>query len=435
MNEVNIIEEKFTRCPKCRSFSVKKAETNKMEKLKEHFVPVTVQFCNNCSYRFTEYGKFSITYKKNWLVVVVPLVIVSILVSLFFLLSRGDNKLTRPIVSPRADISENKPVDSTEEISIEEKTGETPEIKTETVTEEITEEKTEEQTGEKTEENASPDRTETNTETTTEAAGEKQEILIENEIIIGNSNRFGVNWTPVENGVQITRLSNGPLKDAGFKVGDRFFEIDGNRVTTGNALLKIRDEIFRGVRDEAIVKVYRGDKLLYFKLIKESKKETGSAAPSTSTAYVDEESDTESIDESSPSIPGTQSSPPLKVFDASSIKVRASAPDQNDPSHRWCYLRNKVSVRRTPEQRVYVAGDPTGTKKWGVDDELIINRKVFEGLSSEYEKQSGTLPESSKWPPLDITDLVPPDRQISLNIELVDYGITWSNTEIYVVVK
>ena len=184
-----------------------------------------------------------------------------------------------------------------------------------------------------------------------------------------------------------------------------------------------------------MIKVYRGDKLLYFKLVKESKKGNGSTASSSPGSSTDEESDLEPIDESLTSTTNTLFTPPLKVFDSSSIKVRASAPDKNDPSHRWCYLRNKVTVRRSPDQSVYIAGDSAGNKKWGVDDKLIINRKVFEGLSHEYKKQSGTLPDSSKWPPLDITDLIPPDREISLNIELVDYGITWSNTEIYLVVK
>lgn len=429
MNEVNIIEEKFTRCPKCRSFSVKKAEINTMERLKEHFVPVSVQFCNNCSYRFTEYGKFSITYKKNWLVVVIPLVITAVLVSLFFLLSGGEKITTEPTPTHRVETSESTGIDSTEKITPDENAGEIPETKTE----EITEEKPGPEEAGTTPETS----TETPTETATETTEEKPGITIENEIVIGGSNRFGVNWTPVRNGVQITRLSNGPLKDAGLKLGDRFSEIDGKPVTTGNALLNIRDEIFRGIRDEAVVKVYRGDKLLYFKLVKKSKKEPGSTTSSPSAASTGEESesDPEPMEDPTPVAQNTLPPTPIKVFDASSIKVRASSPDQNDPAHRWCYLRNRITVKRTPDQRVYIAGDRTGTKNWGADDKLIINRKVFEGLTLEYKQQSGTFPDASKCPPLDITDLVLPDRETSLNIELVDYGITWSNTEIYIVVK
>lgn len=91
MNELDVIEEKFTRCPRCRSFSVKlTTRFNLREKIKMLFIPLTAYKCDNCSYRFVEYGYFSLIYKKNWLLVVLPLVVIAAL-SLILFLPAGEN--------------------------------------------------------------------------------------------------------------------------------------------------------------------------------------------------------------------------------------------------------------------------------------------------------------------------------------------------------
>ncbi len=390
MNELNVIEEKFTRCPRCRSFSVKLTNSfNFREKIKMLFIPLTAYNCDNCSHRFMEYGHFSLTYKKNWLLAVFPLVVIAVLGLILFL---PGEKNTGPV--------EEKQVlnDTTQ---IEQKTGtmeETaakPPVKT-------------------TETEISKPRDEEPPPTTEETITE-----IVNEIVIGDSNRFGVNWSRVENGVRISRLSDGPLKRAGLEVGDVLSEVDGQPVSTGDSLMKARNEIFNREREEAIIKVYRDNGVFYYRLVKygkENREQTENKEDELAMAIID-------------------SASPAKIFSENTIKVRTSAPDVVGAEHRWCFVKKKVKVKRQSHERVYVAGDITGTKMWAVDDQLTINRETFPGLSRPFERKSGLLPEEAKHPPLDITDLVPPDRETTLYIELVDHGKFWANTDIYIVVK
>jgi len=413
MNEVNIIEEKFTRCPRCRSFSVKKTEANFIERIKDRFVPVTVEFCNNCSYRFTEYGKFAFTYKKNWLLAAVPLVVVAVLAAVFFV-SGGEKAANEMTAKPT----------TTKPTTTKPTTTKPTTTKGEAITETKPDEITEENTGEKTTavETETPPVTEEDKELTEKAAKdaveEKPGITIENEIVIGNSNRFGVNWSPVENGVRITRLSPGPLKNAGLQLGDVISEIDSFKITSGNLLLTIRNDIFNKKRGGAIIKVYRNNELFYYKLVKSAGQELQpTAQPNEPTAQ------------------NRLPQAPIFVFQAGMIKKRSSAPDAESPAHRWCFVKKEITVKRESHQKVFVTGNAAGTKNWGVDDQLVINGKRFDGLSQPYNEIAGPLPDSSKCDPLDITDLVPPDREISLLVELVDHGIQWANTDIYVVVK
>jgi hypothetical protein len=122
-----------------------------------------------------------------------------------------------------------------------------------------------------------------------------------------------------------------------------------------------------------------------------------------------------------------------KVFDFSGIKVRKSSPDHSDKSLRWFFNKKTITITRSKNQRVYIAGDPTGKSKWAVDDEITINGRPIKGFSEELSV-TGYIPESKQVQPFDITHLVPSDSEIVLDIRLVDYGIFWGNTPVYVVV-
>ncbi len=398
MNELDVIEEKFTRCPRCRSFSVKLTNRfNFREKIRMLFIPLTAYNCDNCSYRFVEYGHFSLTYKKNWLLAVLPLVVIAVLGVILFL-PGGEN--TGPV-------KEKQVLNDT--TKIEQKTGTTeeaaakPPVKTT-------------ETGISKPEDVEPP----------PAAGDKEPespeetaTEIVNEIVIGESNWFGVNWSQVENGVRISRLSDGPLKRADLKVGDVLSEVDGQPISTGDSLMKARNEIFNGEREEAIIKVYRDNGVFYYRLVKyrkENREQTENKDDEVAMAVID-------------------STSPAKVFSANTIKVRTSAPDVVAAEYRWGFVKKTVKVTRQSHERVYVAGDITGTEMWAVDDQLTINRETFPGLSRPFESNSGPLPEESKRPPLDITVLVPPDQETTLYVELVDHGKFWANTDIYIVVK
>jgi hypothetical protein len=122
-----------------------------------------------------------------------------------------------------------------------------------------------------------------------------------------------------------------------------------------------------------------------------------------------------------------------KIFDDSGSSVRSSFPNLSDRSQRWNFKRKTITIKRSKTQRVYIAGDPSGKTRWAVDDEIIINGEKIKGFSEEIT-QPGYIPDSKCLPPCDITHLVSADRKTVLDIKLVDYGILWGNTSLYIVV-
>lgn len=124
----------------------------------------------------------------------------------------------------------------------------------------------------------------------------------------------------------------------------------------------------------------------------------------------------------------------FKIASSTIIKIRSRFPDKSAPQYRWYFQRTSIRISRSDSQRVYIAGDNSGTMKWAVDDVIIINNKVITGCT-EPMSDTGEIPNSRKLPPYDITDLVRPNRSITLNIKFADYGILWGNTDVYIVVR
>jgi hypothetical protein len=417
-----IIEEKFTRCPQCQSFSLKVSDdlTSK-ERLKNLLIPVTVYKCNNCSYRYVEFGNFTDTLKniffalvnrveRKWLLAVVPLAVIVAAAALIWLLPGNSNNGTPPV-----DPVDKKPVvvkgaeDKKEEVKKEEvKKEEDPPPETKMPVDPVVENQGEGDT--------SPADTQTAVESTEPPALP----AISAHIVLGNSNRFGVNWSRVERGVQISRLSDGPLKRAGIRLGDILAEVDEQKITSGNNLLGIRNLIFTGRKEEAVIKVYRGEETLYFKLVKRIKPQTRleGSVPARPEATVTD-----------------ASAGVVKVFSQTTIKMRSSAPDRVNDALKWSFSIKEITIRRSGSQQVFIAGDASGSGKWAVDDQLIINGNAFAGLNGTYEQESGPLPPQAKRIPLDITHLVPPERETVLKVELADHGKRWGNTDIYIIIK
>ncbi|MFC2146049.1 hypothetical protein ACFLRT_01665 [Acidobacteriota bacterium] len=247
------IEEKFTRCPECRSFSVKQTtELTLKERIKAAFVPVKVHRCDNCSYRFAEYESISASIKhlfhsltsslpRKFIVIAIPIVVAAVLVTIL-LVAGGIEK--KPIQTIEKD-PETKIEKPSQQIIPAEKPGSKPGEKKDLQAQEI-------------QENQEPQQ-------------ETPPITpsIAGEIVLGNSNRFGVNWRPLGEGVQITRLSPGSLKRAGLLVGDILVEVDGKKIIgEGMDLETARDDVFYGKRTEVLIKVLRGEETLLFKMIK-----------------------------------------------------------------------------------------------------------------------------------------------------------------------
>jgi hypothetical protein len=222
MNEIKqVIEEKFTRCPECRSFSVQQSDDlTQKEKFKRFFVPVSVQVCSNCSYRIVITGKFSTRLKESFLpgrlwrkplLVAAPVLVIVILI---VLLAVAGGKGQEPAEPAGKTARQMHP--------LKEKPGK-------------------------------PGQQDVNIEKKEPAPAEKKPVPEQEEkgkqgisspppsppvapvvdIVLGNSNRFGVNWRPLGEGVQITRLSNGPLKRAGMLVSD--WKLHETMSSMGNA--------------------------------------------------------------------------------------------------------------------------------------------------------------------------------------------------------
>jgi hypothetical protein len=266
MNEEikQVIEEKFTRCPECRSFSVRQTtDLNIRERIKSLFVPVKVHRCDNCSYRFVEYESFSTSLKhlfrsitgslpRKCMVIAAPMVVVAVLVTIL-LVAGGKEK--EPIIP-----TEKKPIQTI---------GKKPETKIEKPPRQTTPAENQEVKPEEKKDPQARDLQETQ-----KPPQETPPITptIAGEIVMGNSNRFGVNWRPLGEGVRITRLSPGSLKRAGLLVGDILVEVDGKKVVgEGMDLETARDDVFYGKRTEVLIKVLRGEEILLFKMIKYKK--------------------------------------------------------------------------------------------------------------------------------------------------------------------
>jgi len=449
MNEINVIEEKFTRCPQCRSFSVKVSDDLSLkERARGLFLPLKAFQCSNCAYRYVEFDKFSNAVKNllgmlynrvqhKWLIAAVPLLLIAVTVAWIWLIPHGNNgarkdpiqndppiqyqqtipdepkttdsKATDPatedpeVTDPHAtEVPDNTAVGKTTEGP---QTTETPDTTINTQTGESP--ATDDPRSVVTQTSEDPKTTEGATHTEhPEAEGPK----IAGYIVFGNSNRFGVNWSTVKNGVRITRLSDGPLKKAGIQLGDILVEVDGQPIRNGNQLLEIRDRIFSGRIPDALLKVIRDQEVIFFSMVKERVgiQEPAAQPPTEPVA--------------------------IKVFNGNILKIRSSAPDKVSAANRWCFLSKEVAVQRGPNQRVILAGDRSGKNRWAVDDQLIINGKLFNGIAVEYDAEPGMLPESAKLQPLDLTSMVPPQKKITLKLELTDHGKMWGNTDIYILV-
>lgn len=252
------IEDKFTRCPDCRSFSVKQTtELTFKERIKAAFVPVKVHRCDNCSYRFVEYESLSASLKHLFhsltsslpgklMVIGIP---IAVIVLVFVLLLAG-SKEKEPVIP-----TEKKAIQAIEKK--QEISKQAHQI--------ILEKKPKTKPGEK--KNLQEPGIQENRETQQETSPITPPIA--GEIVLGNSNRFGVNWRSVGQGVQITRLSSSSMKRAGLLVGDILVEVDGKKVMgPGRDLEAARDDVFHGKRTEVLIKVLRGDETLLFKMIK-----------------------------------------------------------------------------------------------------------------------------------------------------------------------
>ena len=71
----------------------------------------------------------------------------------------------------------------------------------------------------------------------------------------------------------------------------------------------------------------------------------------------------------------------------------------------------------------------------GFDDTIIINGKTYPGIKGGLDSSGRSISDERKFPPLEITDIVPFDKKFTLKIQLANHGILFGNSDIYIVVK
>lgn len=237
-------KEKAISCPNCGSQIIHRTSLRLKEKLLSYLIPTEAFKCQPCGSRFTCHDNpFAHQAHRR---ILVPLVLIFIFfVSLILVWVTGrDSNSPEPVIPGQESRDSAKIITGTEK-------------KNNAVVEKIEIPPT------------PAAQMKENTPGTTNRAAEKEAVKIpEGTIKLGSRNRFGVNWEFDGKGLRITRLSPGPLQEAGFKIGDVLVSFDGKPLKDDQEIIKARNEVFSGVREEALIEVIRGKKKFRYKLVK-----------------------------------------------------------------------------------------------------------------------------------------------------------------------
>jgi len=126
----------------------------------------------------------------------------------------------------------------------------------------------------------------------------------------------------------------------------------------------------------------------------------------------------------------------IKIFDARDITPREGPKRYSaSKSYRKIFNNAKHTIQRQSNQRIFIAGGSTGTENWGVDDAIEINGQSFQGITEAYTNSSGPLPSFVYQKPIEITHLIPANQNFDLFFQLADYGVTYGNSPIYIIIK
>lgn len=231
-------------CPNCGSQIIHHSTLRLKEKLLAYLIPTEIYQCQPCGSRFTRRGNpFAHQASRRVLLPLVLMVIFLVSLLIVWMFDRGNN-------SQKLEHTREKVKEAAEKTS-------QPGVTKETVIDKIIKPR-------------EPDSQKQETRSTTpKTITEKESIKTPvNTIKLGASRRFGVNWEYDGRGLIITRMSPGPLQEAGLKIGDILVSLDGKPLTDDGEIIRVRDEIFSGERREALIEALRGREKFLYKLIK-----------------------------------------------------------------------------------------------------------------------------------------------------------------------
>lgn len=385
------LEEKFTRCPKCRSYSIASTPPKIYNSFFSFFVKKYNHYhCRNCGHNFKQL----------------------------------QNEETRFFARPRS-VSGRKPLRglllSAAGILLvlaiilllhpEEKQTPSPENQTEAMPAAITEgnslPKTEPAPANNREKSRFDEKETPLEETGISAASVSSAPASETGVIdLAGENRFGVNWRKGKTGLVITRLGEGPLLNAGLTVGDTITHLNETAIESDSTLMNFKEQLFLGTAKEGTLTVLHNEQIKKYKML--------------NSGYTEKKrADRESI----------------LLFPASQLKIRSSSPDLESVNHRWVYLKKSITITRQANQRFYLSGEAAGLSPWAADNILSISNNDIPGLGVPITPETSVINREHCRDPIEITDYFPAQETVEIRFSLVDLGIKWGNTDIYLVIR
>jgi len=261
------IEEKFSRCPRCDYFTVEHTHPKGHEKLLHYFTRQNIYICSNCSLRF--HTKNPLEQGKNKVIWISFFGIIAIAATVTYITLSSNS--SENIITPTPSVTEENINNS--EISEMIPADQTSETTTDVIPEKESNSDQENQTPGIETADEETDSGQQNVFADPENIPELEEKKnkeppLDGEIIMRNSSRYGVNWRTVINGIKITRLTRGPFLTAGIKIGDIIVKLDNNKNNLSQRLMSLKQKIYFGRHEPALLEIIRDNKTLFFILKK-----------------------------------------------------------------------------------------------------------------------------------------------------------------------
>ncbi len=274
---VDNIQEKFIKCSNCDHYSFDSAQGSLLERFISFFFPSIVYICLNCRKKHIIF-KNGPSRNTKIIGILIPLIVAG-----YFVVNKYDIFTVKSSLSdisvPVAQKTETTPPSQPD--SEKTSTDQPAEIQQKPLVMETGQPVTENSdTTDKAEENSLNSKTEENSyEPPSDKPVETEEIKIVKEkpqieekipesgitgTIILNQRKYGVNWTQIENGIIITKMSPGPFMRAGIKIGDVITSVNGEPAGAGNTLMALRNRVFSGeVSEVTIVVLRKGEEMTF----------------------------------------------------------------------------------------------------------------------------------------------------------------------------
>lgn len=269
------IHDKFMKCPECGYYSVSQSRPSLLQRISRPLRHITAYSCSNCGLTFT-------LDRHSNLRVAITLCTLSVLTALFVWViwlrtdvrpagpTESANLITPPESSAGVTVTEPNSAHPQEEMPGTEATPppeyaveEPDEAQVTTLAPQIQEiDPTTDPTPvpEAPEDQPSPESEPDLQETATEPFG---------YIAFGTQHRFGVNWSVTADGLTITRISSGPMRNGGIRVGDVLLRVNDKPVGNGDELTRLRNEVVDGQRESVSLIVRQGGEEHLFLLVRE----------------------------------------------------------------------------------------------------------------------------------------------------------------------